>query len=123
MASRFLEQSAVDPSLLAGKTEELLNKIPAVTGYDSSLHLSSGLARVLSRAEKEAREIRDDYISIEHLLLALLEEGEPETKEALRQFGLNREKLLNALRVVRGSQRVTGENPEDTYEARVMGGI
>ncbi|NMB40382.1 MAG: ATP-dependent chaperone ClpB [Firmicutes bacterium] len=117
MASRFLEQSAVDPSLLAGKTEELLNKIPAVTGYDSSLHLSSGLARVLSRAEKEAREIRDDYISIEHLLLALLEEGEPETKEALRQIGLNREKLLNALRVVRGSQRVTGENPEDTYEA------
>jgi ATP-dependent Clp protease ATP-binding subunit ClpB len=122
MIPRFLDQAGVSPAVLAGKTEELLKKIPAVRGYESTLSLSTGLARVLARAEKEAQEMRDDYISVEHLLLALLQEGETETKEALHQVGLNREALLSSLRTVRGSQRVTGENPEDIYEALVRYG-
>jgi ATP-dependent Clp protease ATP-binding subunit ClpB len=117
MVPRFLEHAGVNAGLLTGKAEELLRKIPAVTGYDSSLRLGTGLARALARAEKEAREMKDEYISVEHLLLALLEEGEPETVEALRQAGLSRDTLLNSLRAVRGNQRVTGENPEETYEA------
>ncbi len=117
MIPRILEQGGINPTLLAGKVESLLHKIPAVKGYESSLQASAGLARVLARAGTEAREMRDDYLSVEHLLLALLEDGEADTKEALQLAGLNREKLLDALRAVRGSQRVTGENPEDTYEA------
>ncbi|WP_027366137.1 ATP-dependent chaperone ClpB [Desulfotruncus alcoholivorax] len=117
MVLRFVEHAGVNPVDLTGKVEALLKRIPVVTGYEGSLHLGSGLARVLARAEKEAREMKDDYVSVEHLLLALLEEGEPETREALRRSGLTRDALLNSLRAVRGNQRVTGENPEDTYEA------
>ncbi|OAT82279.1 ATP-dependent chaperone ClpB [Desulfotomaculum copahuensis] len=117
MAPRFLEHAGISPGALAGRVEDLLRRIPVVTGYEGSLHLGTALARVLARAEKEAREMKDDYVSVEHLLLALLEEGEPETKEALRQSGLTRDTLLNSLRAVRGNQRVTGENPEETYEA------
>ncbi len=114
---RLLEHAGINPGMLAGLVEELIRKTPSVTGYESPLYLGSGLARVLSRAEREARDMKDDYVSVEHLLLALLEEGEPETREALRKTGLSRDTLLGSLRQVRGSQRVTGENPEDTYQA------
>ncbi|MFZ5597108.1 MAG: ATP-dependent chaperone ClpB [Bacillota bacterium] len=114
---RLVEHGGCNPSLLTARVNELLRKIPAVTGYEGSLRLGAGLARVLAGAEKEAREMKDDYVSVEHILLALLEDGEPETREALRQAGLNRDGLLNSLRAVRGGQRVTSENPEETYEA------
>lgn len=117
MVPRFLEHAGINPGVLAGKVEELLRKIPVVTGYEGALHLGTGLARALARAEKEARDMKDDYISVEHLLLALLEEGEPDTAAMLRQAGISRDTLLNALRWVRGNQRVTSENPEETYEA------
>ncbi|SFG75350.1 ATP-dependent Clp protease ATP-binding subunit ClpB [Desulfotomaculum arcticum] len=117
MVPRFVEHAGMNPVDLAGKVEALLKRIPVVTGYEGTLHLGSGLARVLARAEKEARDMKDDYVSVEHLLLALVEEGEPETGEALRQSGITRATLLNSLRAVRGNQRVTGENPEETYEA------
>ena len=117
MAPRLLEHAGVNTGILTGNIEDLLKKIPVVTGYEGALHLGTGLARALSRAEKEARDMKDDYISVEHLLLAMLEEGEPETKDSLRQAGLSREALLNSLKAVRGNQRVTGENPEETYES------
>lgn len=117
MAVKFIEHAGVNPSLISGRVEELLRKQPSVTGYEGTLHMGSGLARVLARAEKEAQEMKDDYVSVEHLLLALIQEGEPELKDVLRQTGLNREGLLKSLRAIRGTQRVTGENPENTYEA------
>jgi ATP-dependent Clp protease ATP-binding subunit ClpB len=117
MAPRFLEHAGVDLNLLNNKVTELLRRIPSVTGYESSMRMSSGLARVLARAEKEAKEMKDDFVSVEHLLLGLIEEGEQETKDALRQIGLTRDTFLLSLRAVRGNQRVTGENPEETYEA------
>ncbi len=117
LVPRLLDHAGADPRNLSGRVEKLLKKIPSVTGYEGSLHLGAGLARVLGRAEKEARGMKDEYISVEHLLMSLLEEGEPETREALRQSGLTRDSLLSSLRSVRGNQRVTGENPEETYEA------
>ncbi|GBF33600.1 ClpB protein [Desulfocucumis palustris] len=114
---RFLEHAGVSTTAAISGCEELLKKIPVVTGYEGSLHMSTAMARVLARAEKEARDMKDDYVSVEHLLLALLEEGEPETREVLKKSGLTRDALLNSLRAVRGNQRVTGENPEETYEA------
>lgn len=117
IALRFLEHAGVNPVALSSRVEELLKKTPSVTGYEGSLYLGAGLSRVLPRAEKEARSMKDDYVSVEHLLLALLEEGEQELKKVLRQAGLTRDALLNSLRAVRGNQRVTGENPEETYEA------
>lgn len=116
LTPRFLEHAGIHIGLLTSKVEELLQKIPKVTGYEH-LHMGVALSRVISRAEKEAKEMKDEYISVEHLLLGLLEEGEPELKEALRQAGLTRKALLDSLKAIRGNQRVTGENPEETYEA------
>ncbi|KJR97382.1 MAG: protein disaggregation chaperone [Peptococcaceae bacterium BRH_c4a] len=114
--SRILQNAGVNSGVIATGVDNLLKKIPVVTGYES-LHPGAGLVRVLARAEKEAREMKDDYVSVEHLLMALLEEGESDTREVIVQSGLTRDALLASLREVRGSQRVTGENPEDTYEA------
>ncbi|HBV96052.1 MAG: protein disaggregation chaperone [Peptococcaceae bacterium BICA1-7] len=114
---RFLDHAGVNTVILTATAEALLKKIPVVTGYDGPLHMGAGLARVLARAEKEARGMKDEYVSVEHLLLGLLEDGEPETMEVLKKSGLSREALLSSLRAVRGTQRVTGENPEETYEA------
>ncbi|MBC7324913.1 MAG: type VI secretion system ATPase TssH, partial [Moorella sp. (in: Bacteria)] len=117
LAPRFLERAGVSLTLLQYRLEELLQKTPAVFGYEGALHVGAGLARVLARAEKEAQSLKDEYISVEHLLLAMPEEGEEEIKNLFRQAGVNRDSLLRALREVRGSQRVTSDSPEETYEA------
>ena len=117
LAGRSLTGAGADlPSLQRG-LDDLLRKIPAVYGPEGSLHLGASLARVLTRAEKEAESLKDEYLSVEHLLLALIDEGEEDLKELLRRRNVNRNSLLNALKAIRGSQRVTGENPEATYEA------
>jgi ATP-dependent Clp protease ATP-binding subunit ClpB len=117
MIPRILEHAGVSTDLLSTKIEENLKKIPVIRGYDGTLHMGTGLARAIARAEKEARDMKDDYISVEHLLLGLLYEGEQDTKEVLRQVGLTLDTLLKSLREVRGNQRVTSDSPEDTYEA------
>jgi ATP-dependent Clp protease ATP-binding subunit ClpB len=114
---RLLAHAGINVKDITGQVEALLQKIPSVTGYEGALRLSTACARVLARAEKEAQTMKDDYVSVEHLLLALLEEGERDVKELLQKAGINRPMLLNSLRLVRGSQRVTSENPEETYEA------
>lgn len=117
MTGHFLSHAGVETGTFRQRLDELLNKIPAVYGYDGPLHAGTGLARVLARAEKEAKQLKDEYISVEHLLLAIAEEGEEDVKNLFRSFGITRERLLQTLREVRGNQRVTGENPEETYEA------
>ncbi|MGI9861804.1 ATP-dependent chaperone ClpB [Moorella naiadis] len=117
LVPRLLDQAGVDSRELRRRLETLLQKIPAVTGDAGSLYLSPALARVLDRAAKEAEQLKDDYISVEHLLLALLEESEGDLKDLCRREGVTRNGILAALRAVRGSQRVTSDNPENTYEA------
>lgn len=114
---RIIDHSGSDSVYLLPQVRSLLSKIPAVHGYDKALHLSSSLARVLGRAEKEAQEMKDQYVSVEHLLLALLEEGESDLRELLSRASLSREKILASLQAIRGHQQVLSENPEDTYEA------
>ncbi len=114
---RYINLAGANQQIIQQRIEELLQKIPAVYGYTGSLRLSTVLSRVLAQAEKEAKVLKDEYISVEHFLLAVIEEGEPELKNLFQTAGFNRTTLLNALRNVRGSQRVTSENPEETYEA------
>jgi len=115
---RVLQQSGVEPALFHKELNDLLNKLPQVHGYDQgTLQMSASLARVLSRAEQEAKILKDEYTSVEHLILALSEEGEQDLTGLFRRLGLERNTLLQALRSVRGSQRVTSDNPEGTYEA------
>lgn len=119
MGIRFLEGAGVDVRILGSGLEELLRRIPAVTGSgaEGSLRMSSSLARVLGKAEKEAQVMKDEFVSVEHEMLGMIEEGEDDLKALFRRIGLSRESFLTALRSVRGNQRVTGENPEETYEA------
>ncbi|MEW6192031.1 MAG: ATP-dependent chaperone ClpB [Bacillota bacterium] len=117
IAPRVFQQAGVDPRLLEREIEELLQRIPAVTGQGVMSYLSPSLLRVLRRADEEARALKDAYLSVEHLLLALLEEAEEDLRRLFRRLGLDREKLLAALKAVRGTQRVDSENPEETYEA------
>ncbi len=117
LVPRLLDRAGVDSQELRRRVETLLQKTPAVTGDAGSLYLSPALARVLERASREAEQLKDDYISVEHLLLALLEDGEGDLKELCRQAGVTRNGILGALRAVRGSQRVTSDDPETTYEA------
>ena len=117
LAPRILTQAGGDPALFKRRTGELLQKMPAVFGAEGALRISAGLARVLARAEKEAQSLKDEYVSVEHILLAMAEEAEEEVRNLFRQAGIGRDALLGALRAVRGAQRVTSDNPEATYEA------
>ena len=114
---RLLEQAGIDTRWLENQLNRMLDTVPSVYGYEGPVYMSGALTRVISQAEKEAQNLKDEYISVEHLLLALLAESEPDLKRLLIQAGLTREKLLQAMRSVRGSQRVTSDNPEDSYEA------
>ncbi|MCQ2560229.1 MAG: AAA family ATPase, partial [Clostridia bacterium] len=116
LTTRFWEHGGLNPEILKNKTEELLRKIPAVTGYDQ-LRMGVALSRVLSKASEAAADMKDDFISVEHLLIGLLEEGENDLKQLFQQSGLNRRLILESLKDIRGNQRVTSENPEETYEA------
>ncbi|HQA59686.1 MAG: ATP-dependent chaperone ClpB [Tepidanaerobacteraceae bacterium] len=114
---RLMQKIGCDLNLLKSLAEDAVNRIPSVHGYDGPLAMNTGLARVFLRAEKEAQNMKDMFVSVEHLLLALLEEGDHEVKQVFKKAGISRNSVLTALKDLRGSQQVTGENPESTYEA------
>ena len=117
LVPRLFELMKVDMGQFSTQIESLLRGIPAVTGYDSPMYMNSGLLRVLSRAEQETKEMKDEYTSVEHLLIGLIEEGEQETKRVLQSLSITKDKVLSALRQVRGNQRVSDDNPEGKYQA------
>jgi ATP-dependent Clp protease ATP-binding subunit ClpB len=94
-----------------------INKLPRVSGSSVKVAIGSRLRNVLVRAHDELGTFGDEYVSTEHLLLALLEYGGAAAQQVLQSAGLNRDRLLQALREVRGTQRVTSPNPESTYAA------
>ncbi|MGE5389554.1 MAG: ATP-dependent chaperone ClpB [Deltaproteobacteria bacterium] len=117
IAGRILEQAGINSNAFEGQLAGLLDKTPAVYGYDGAVGMSGSLARVLGQAEKEAAALKDEYISVEHLLLGLIGEGENDLRNLFGNSGITRDVILNSLRRVRGSQRVTSDNPEESYEA------
>ncbi len=111
----ILQTAGVRPGDLVSRLRTYLDRLPKVTG-DVQVYVSPRLGRVLSYAEREARDMQDEYISTEHLLLALLED-KGEAGSLLRGRGLSRESVSSALSSVRGGQRVTDPNPENKYQA------
>ncbi|MCW2948362.1 MAG: ATP-dependent chaperone ClpB [Actinoallomurus sp.] len=112
IARRLLEQANVEPSLLRSEMESQLDRRPRITGPGATpdqVHVTRRLGRVLEKAFQEAQRLKDDYVSVEHLLMALVDEGVI--------TGVPREKFLEAVNAVRGNQRVTSSNPEAAYEA------
>ena len=119
LAGALLARTGNDIKPLQVALEKALAEIPEVRGpgQDASrAYLTQRLVRLLSQAEDEAEALRDEYVSVEHLLLCLLG-GEGAAGEVLRAAGLDRPALLSALQEIRGNQRVTSPNPEDTYES------
>ncbi|WP_019850511.1 ATP-dependent chaperone ClpB [Desulfitobacterium sp. PCE1] len=102
---------------LAQKVRQEINRFPRMMGSNVQLTISSRLRTVLVSAHDEMEIFKDDYVSTEHLLLAILSQAGGAAEKVLKQEGLNREKLLQALREVRGTQRVTSQTPEGTYRA------
>jgi ATP-dependent Clp protease ATP-binding subunit ClpB len=111
----ILEKLGADPRAVAAKADAQIQTLPKVSG-ESQLAMSRALVDVLQAAEKAAREFQDEYVSTEHLLLAMVR-GKGEAAEILRQLGATPDNILHALREVRGSSRVTDQNPEDKYQA------
>jgi ATP-dependent Clp protease ATP-binding subunit ClpB len=106
--------------------ERELERLPKVTGSvdTSKAYVTQAVNEVLTRAEAEAKKLKDEFVSVEHLFLGLLDVSKPESlNRYLKSFGLDRSKVLAALKALRGSQRVTTDNPEATYAALEKYGI
>src|SRR5450631_217646 len=111
LASSILTRAGVNVEALGKKLTAELERLPKVSGSASGLdqiYVTPRLNKLLTAAEDEAAKLKDEYISVEHVLLAAID---------LKDFGVTRERLMQALREVRGSQRVTSQNPEQTYES------
>ncbi len=119
LVPRLLEKIGVAPEALANALTSELAKIPSVTGAGSGgqVYMSARLGRIFVKAKDEADQFKDEYVSVEHLLLALVSADGDALANLLKDFGINREKLLAVLTEVRGHQRVTTQNPETTYQA------
>jgi ATP-dependent Clp protease ATP-binding subunit ClpB len=102
---------------LAQQVESELTRRPQVYGGTAQVSLSRELDRTLRQAEKVARDMRDDFVSTEHLLLALSEDRAGSVARILQSFGLARDAILRSLTAIRGSQRVTSQTPEGTYQS------
>jgi ATP-dependent Clp protease ATP-binding subunit ClpB len=115
LTGSLLEQAGVSPAAARQAVEQALSKLPQVQGPGAApgqIHLTPRLAQILTRAEDTMKELRDEFVSIEHVLLAMADEG-----GVFRRLNLTRDRLLAALQQVRGSQRVTSQDPESTYQA------
>jgi ATP-dependent Clp protease ATP-binding subunit ClpB len=110
-----LQRLGADPRAVAAAADQRLAATGKVQG-DAEVRISRSLGKVIEDAEKVAKEFQDDYVSAEHLLLAMAR-SKDDSAEVLRQFGATPEGILAALREVRGDSRVTDQNPEDKYEA------
>jgi ATP-dependent Clp protease ATP-binding subunit ClpB len=119
LAASILSRAGVNTDSLRTRVEQELDRLPKVSGSSGpsdQIYVTNRLNRLFTQAEDEAKQLKDEYISVEHILLALTGDNGPSGR-LLREFGANRERLMLALREVRGSQRVTSQNPEATYEA------
>jgi ATP-dependent Clp protease ATP-binding subunit ClpB len=115
LAASLLEQAGLSVPSVRHAVEQALAKLHQVQGAGASpgqLHITSRLNQVLAKAEDEQRALKDDYLSVEHVVLAMVQEG-----GIFKKLGLTKERLLGALQQIRGSQRVTSQDPESTYQS------
>ncbi len=111
---KLMEKMGIDKNTILERTEEALRKRTKVQGGQQ--FIGQDLNKALIHAEDEARQMGDEYVSVEHIFLSLLKYPNRELKTIFREMGIKRDDFLKALSTVRGNQRVTSDNPEDTYD-------
>ncbi len=111
---KLIEKMEIHQEHFRNRVESALAKRPKVSGGQA--YIGQYLNHALLGAEDEAKQMGDEYVSVEHLFLALLKQPNPALKEIFREYGITRERFLQALSTVRGNQRVTSDNPEATYD-------
>ncbi|MDE5801350.1 MAG: ATP-dependent chaperone ClpB [Lachnospiraceae bacterium] len=111
---KLIEKMEIHKEHFLGRVEEALQKRVKVRGGE--LHVGADLNKALLSAEDEAKRLGDEYVSVEHLFLSMLQNPNKAIKEIFREYGITRERFLQALSTVRGNQRVTSDNPEATYD-------
>ncbi len=114
----ILQKLGANPELIASQLEEELNRIPQVTGRGAGqVYLSSRINEILNNASKEAERLTDEYVSTEHLLIAIADEKEGAAFQILRRSGVTKDAIFRVLQEIRGPHRVTDQNPEEKYQA------
>ena len=111
---KLIEKMEINKDSFLSQVQQLLGKKPKVSG--GQVYISNDLNKVLISAEDELKAMGDEYVSVEHLFLALIKHASKSIKELFRGYGITRERFLQALSTVRGNQRVTSDNPEATYD-------
>ena len=117
---QMLQTLGVDANAFAQAALQKVEALPRVTGSGrdpEKIYISSDLDRALNAAEQQAKQMKDEYISVEHVFLGILQRPGKAANEIFKMFGITAEKFMQQLSVVRGNQRVTSDNPEDTYNA------
>src|SRR5690606_32927419 len=123
---RLLTRLEVSLPPLRGEIDTEMSRRPRVSGPGAEagkIYITQRLQQLLVRAEEEAKRLKDEYISVEHLALAILDDGKDPAAQILQRAGIDRERLLKALTSIRGHQRVTSSNPEQAYEALSKYGV
>ena len=117
LIGQLVQQSGADTAALRQKLTAAVERLPQVSGSGAGqMYLSRSLEQALNEAEKIAREMHDEYTSVEHLMLGLFAKPDDTLKALFRECGLTKEKFLTALREIRGNRSVTTDSPEDTYD-------
>ena len=120
LVAQLMKRMNVDPAALERAAQQEIEKMPAVTGSgreEGKVYISQETDRALTKAEKTADNMKDEFVSVEHLMLGLMEEAGNSLKSILKLFGIEKNEFLKVLQQVRGNTRVTSDSPEDTYDA------
>ena len=119
LVGEIIKSIGASPETLLSKTEEEISKMPKISGsgYDpNNIYISQELNKALTAAEKQANKMQDDYVSVEHILLGLIENPNDTVGRLLREQNITEPRVLEALKSIRGNQKVKSDNPEDTYD-------
>ena len=116
---QLVKKLGKDPSVVSGSVERIIGKIPKVSGSGrdmNTVYISQSLDRLLNASEAIAKNMGDEYVSVEHIMLSYFDNADKDIKQLFTDFAIDKNSFLKALQEVRGNQRVTTDTPEDTYD-------